>query len=151
MPSSPSPPTTAPGTNGYAWSVGTVVGRHLYVFEQSYNRGTPSPNSGQLWRWAPSQGGPPASNSGGGYNAAVANGHTAGIVLGLLLGIANLYFLVLLALNAGVTIMPSCDACSGLCGGLSSRAKGVSGFYASSSASTATSSGYTAPSSGPDL
>lgn len=147
-PSSPSPPAiNAPGI--YGWSVGTVVGRHFYIFHQTFVPGQgPQPGSGQLWRWAPS-----SSNGGSGYSDATARGHTAGIVIGILIGFANLYFLVLLALNAGV--MPSCGPvgawCSSMCGGLSSRAKGVTGFYSSSpvgATSSSSAGGYMAPSNG---
>jgi hypothetical protein len=49
-------------------------------------------------------------NNNQGYNAAAMNaiaaGHTAGIVLGLLLGLANLYVLFRLAQNARVSFSP---------------------------------------------
>ena len=60
-----------------------------------------------MYRWTPTlfAGG---GNNNQGYNAAAMNaiaaGHTAGIVLGLLLGLANLYVLFRLAQNARVSI-----------------------------------------------
>lgn len=83
------------------------------------------PGSGQLWVWSPSfgAGGRPGgggnSPAGSDINNPIIMGHTAGIVLGLLLGIANLFLLYRLAQNAGIDLG---------CGG--GGAKGPGGYYA---------------------
>ena len=115
-----------------------------YQFVQDWNPAQGIvPNSGQLWRWTP---GPPAgrggggssSNGFGGLNDPVVVGHTAGIVLGLLLGMANLYVLFRIAQNSGIDL-------TGL-GGAGGR-KSSPGFYAGATLGAADIAGaYEAPS-----
>jgi hypothetical protein len=98
--------SSGPSPSGRGPSV--VAGFHFYVYTQNFIPGQGViPGSGQLYRWTPTlfAGG---GNNNQGYNAAAMNaiaaGHTAGIVLGLLLGLANLYVLFRLAQNARVSI-----------------------------------------------
>jgi hypothetical protein len=114
-----------------------------YQFVQDWNPAQGIvPNSGQLWRWTP---GPPAGRGGGGssssgfggLNDPIVVGHTAGIVLGLLLGMSNLYVLYRIAQNSGIDL-------TGL-GGAGGRKS--SGFYAGAALGPADIAGaYEAPS-----
>jgi hypothetical protein len=95
-PSSPSP--------SLGVVTGEVVGSHFYVYSQPP---LGSGNPGTLWRWRPAlTAGPGGAANGGAYNSATANGHTAGIVIGILTGLANLYCLVALVGNAGINLVP---------------------------------------------
>jgi len=76
----------------------SVVGHNLYV-EMTGDAGGHA-----IYRWVPEAPAPAPSNSGGGgyaTNDAVAQGHTAGIALGILLGIANTIFLYILFVRTG--------------------------------------------------
>ena len=115
-PSSPAPYERA---TDFGYGTGALIGRHLYSFAQSVDpmSGEPLPGTGQLWRWAPDAGGGGAPGGGGaGCDAATARGHTAGIVIGILLGLGNLYVLVLLAFSSGVALLP--EALSSVLSGL---------------------------------
>jgi hypothetical protein len=127
QPSMPAPPTGSFG-------VGTVVGRHLYLFIHQRDNGLApiADGSGALWRWAPAQLGPPAA----GGAAPVNSGHTAGIVIGILIGLGNLYFLVLLVQNAGVSMIPSFSF-GGFGGSSKASTSGVAGFCAAARARAA--------------
>jgi len=65
------------------------------LYDQAFSRGGNTlPNSGTLWRWTASGTAPPPPPAAAPtYSSAVAMGHTAGIVLGLLVGGANLAFI----------------------------------------------------------
>jgi len=121
---------------------GCIIGRWFYVMVVVDPAATAGANN-QLWRWTfpvfngGGGGGGGGGNSGGGTGGggagdAIATGHTVGIVIGLLLGIANLALLVAIFRGgAGGSSVPT---------RLSATA---TGFYAPSGA--ATSGGYTAP------
>jgi hypothetical protein len=124
---------------------GVIIGRWFYVMVVTDPAVTAGANN-QLWRWTfPvfNGGGGGGGNNGGGGNSgsgssaagnAIATGHTVGIVIGLLLGIANLALLVAIFRGgAGGFSVPT---------RLSATA---SGFYAPSGAATSSSGGYTAP------
>ena len=116
-----------------------VVGHNLYI-EMTGDAG-----GNAIYRWvpeapAPSPGGG-SGNSGSSAAAAVASGHTAGIVLGLLLGLANLYVLVLIAKNNNITILQS-----PLGGSAYKPAATNDGFYTSTA--TVAGGGYSAPPTG---
>ena len=116
-PSSPAP--------GLPAGAGTTIGSHFYVWTQ--DRASSAP--GQLWRWRPAPpSGFPQRSSSSGYTDATAAGHTAGIVLGLLLALGNLYVLARLAQNGSVDLLPG--VISRLLGMSSSSAKAQpAGFY----------------------
>ena len=133
---------------GRGFTTGTTVGRHFYVWQQSFSgaaNGQPQQNTGSLWRWTADN--VPAGGGGGGGAAPVSNaiaiGHTWGIVIGILIGLGNLYYLVQLAAHAGVgCALPSISLPS-FGGG---AAKGPGGYYASSaSAAAVANGGYSAP------
>ncbi len=89
--------------------VGCVIGRRLYFYE---NPSSPDPAvTGNLYTWSPSASFTPssgsASSNGGSSNASVIQGHTAGIVIGILVGLSNLWLLFKLAENSGVEIFPA--------------------------------------------
>ena len=144
------PPSSNGGNGGFgAFSTATVIGHSVYAWVQQFDRNAPQAASGQLWKWQPSIQ-YASSNAAAGssdVNSSIATGHTAGIVLGLLLGLANLYYLYCIAENASVNVAPSClsripvvgDYFSG-----SSSPKAAGGFYSSSS-NAASGSGYSAP------
>jgi hypothetical protein len=81
----------------------SVVGHNLYV-EMTGDAGGHA-----IYRWVPeapapsNNGGGGGGGGGGGAYDAIAQGHTAGIVLGILLGLVNLAFLKKIADDAGVT------------------------------------------------
>ena len=127
---------------------GVIIGRWMYVLvvvDPAANAGATS----QLWRWTfpiyPSGGGGGGQGGGGGgansgSNAqalAIATGHTAGIGVGLLIGLANLALLV--AIYCGGAGSASFTATK-----LSATA---SGFYTSTPAGSSA-GGYTAPADG---
>jgi hypothetical protein len=94
---------TNPWPTGF-YGTGLYLGYSFYVIGYSGPPGArPDPTLPvQLWKWSP--GGSPPSNSDSSNNAAmaaIAAGHTAGIVIGLLLGIANLAFLIVLWRKSG--------------------------------------------------
>ena len=134
QPSSPAPYSSP--LRDYGYGTGALLGRHLYSFAQAIDpvSGEPLPGTGQLWRWAPTVGGGSVAGSAPavGYNSAALAGHTAGIVIGILVGLGNLVVVLMLAQNAGVVTFP--DLSFG-------RKASAAGYY------TATSSdaGYTAP------
>ena len=132
--SSPSPQ----GSVFAGWSTGAVIGRHLYVYETDYRSSQP----GQLWRWAPSAsfGGPPVASACA-ANAAIINGHTAGIAISVLLLVAVTALTTLTAQALGV--VPACGLPG--CPPRGAPSIGPAGFYSSSSKS-AISGGYVAPS-----
>jgi hypothetical protein len=145
------PGGNAPPTGPNLWSSGTFMARHLYVWQEQYNDDGSS-GGGQLWRYAPDVMALPAGGvapaAGWSADAAAASrGHTAGIVIGILVGLGNLYFLYLLVANAGIDILPSSLAGCSLpsLGGGASASRPAPSFYAqaSSSADEAT---YKAPS-----
>jgi hypothetical protein len=131
QPSSPAPFDGPPRDFGYG--TGAMIGRHLYSFAQVVDAvtGEPLAGTGQLWRWAPTPGGGGGGTGGGGGSAtsAVVAGHTAGIVIGILVGLANLGLLVLLAQNAGVVALPALGGLA--CGG---KPAGAGGYYTAASA-----------------
>jgi len=95
------PTSASPSINsdiGYGAGVG--IGRHLLQFVQSIDQsGNPLANTGQLWMWSPSSSTSSSqSNGAGNGNNSVANsaGTIAGLVILILLALANLAFLVLL-------------------------------------------------------
>ena len=130
---------------------GVIIGRWLYVMVVTDPAVTGAPN--QLWRWTfpifrPGGGGGPPGGGGGGGGAssqgeAIAVGHTWGIVIGLLIGLANLALLVVLVrggsgggFSFGFSLPTSLSA-------------GPPSFYSSAGASaSAAAGGYTAPSDG---
>jgi len=138
----------APNGPPVGYAVAEVIGMSYYVLSQNADfprPGQPSvpPAPAALWRWRPTFGG----SSGGGssaspaYDPAIVQGHTAGIVIGILIGLANLYFLVLIALGQGLDLIPTSLAnCIPTMGG---GAKPPSGgaFYTAASANGE----YTAP------
>jgi hypothetical protein len=124
------------------WGIMVTMGFRIFVYSQGYNPVTGIvPNSGQLYVWTPSpfRGGPssPDSSSSSSLGLSIAYGHTAGIVLGLLLGGLNLYVLVRLAQNSRVDL--GCGASAGGGGG-----KGGAGYYVAAPGGIA--SAYEAPS-----
>jgi hypothetical protein len=134
--SSPSPQ----GSVFAGWSTGAVIGRHLYVYETDYRSSQP----GQLWRWAPSAsfGGPPVASSACAANAAIINGHTAGIAMSVLLLVVITTLTTMTAQALGV--VPVCGL-----PGCPKRAPsiGPAGFYSSSTSKSAAVNGdYVAPS-----
>ena len=142
-PSNPSPPRLGMAT-------GEVVGSHFYVYNQPPLGST---DAGSLWRWRPAMAAPPAAS--GGYSAALATGHTAGIVIGILIGLGNLYILFALAGNAGASLVPEWAGRLPVVGALLGGGGGRSapGFYtagapAVNSAAGAAGGGYAPP---PDL
>jgi hypothetical protein len=121
------------------WSSGAVIGRHLYIYQTDFRSSEP----GQLWRWAPSAsfGGPPVASACA-ANAAIINGHTAGIAISVLLLVAVTALTTMTAQALGV--VPAC----GLPGCRSPPSIGPAGFYSSSSksaAAAAVNGGYVAP------
>jgi hypothetical protein len=84
--------------------------QHFFNYIQQYDRNGIVANSGQLWRWTPivTAGGGGFPDRGGASGPSsidpIVMGHTAGIVLGLLLGGANLFYLYRLAQNARVDV-----------------------------------------------
>ena len=130
-------PVPAPGSR----SAGIMIGRWFYVILATPPGVGGAPN--QLWRWtfpvAPGggNGGGGGGGSGSGNSAAqtaVVVGHTAGIVVGILIGLANLWLLVVIARSG---------AGNGL--GLSAAASSVGGFYAPKFGGAADSGTYAAP------
>lgn len=122
------------------WGIMCVTGYRVWVFSQQWDpvNGI-NPGTGQLWAWAPTpftgpRGGGGASTADSPLGLSIAYGHTGGIVLGLLLGLANLFVLVRLAQNARV------DLGCGLGG-----AKGGAGAYYTA-APSGIASAYEAPS-----
>jgi hypothetical protein len=95
---------TNPWPSGF-YGTGLYLGYSFYVIGYSGPPGVrPDPTLPvQLWKWSPG-GAPPSSNSDSANSAAmaaIATGHTAGIVIGLLLGIASLAFLIVLWRKSG--------------------------------------------------
>ncbi len=135
---------TAPNGPPLGYAVAQVIGMSYFVLSQNADfprPGQPSapPAPAALWRWRPAfgAGGGAAAASNAGYSAAVASGHTAGIVIGILTGLANLYCLVALMGNAGVNLLPEWAERIPVVGpylaaGGSPR-KGPAGFYPTSS------------------
>ena len=125
------------------WGIMVTMGYRIWVYSQQWDpvNGI-TPNSGQLWAWSPTpfggpRGGPSSSSDGSSpLGLSIAYGHTGGIVLGLLLGLANLYVLFRLAQNARV------DLGCGIGGG--GGKGGVGGYYAAAPSGIA--SAYEAPS-----
>ena len=128
---------------------GVIIGRWMYVLvvvDPAANAGATS----QLWRWTfpiyPSGGGGGGGNGGGSSNSnsglsaqglAIATGHTAGIVVGLLIGLANLALLVAMY----------CGGSGGMSFSATKLSATSSGFYTSTPAGAAA-GGYTAPADG---
>lgn len=139
-PSNPSPPLLGMAT-------GEVVGSHFYIYNQP-PLGSSDP--GSLWRWRPAMAPPPAAS--GGCSAAIAAGHTAGIVIGILIGLGNLYILFALAGNAGASLLPEWAGRLPVVGAYLSAAGGgraaAPGFYTASASAVNTAGGYAAP---PDM
>ena len=96
-PSSPAPSIMS----DIGYGAGCLVGRHIYQFVQSIDSsGSPMPNTGQLWRWAPSAGGGGGGGGGGGAAAAeTPPALTAGVAIAVLVGIANLAATIYMYLN----------------------------------------------------
>ena len=124
---------------------GVIIGRWMYVMIAPAD---PAAGSSQLWRWTfpvyPSGGGGGGGGGGGNNNnngansagAAIATGHTAGIVVGLLIGLANLALLVAIFRGGSGSSFSSTRL----------SAVTASGFYTSQPAGAAASAGgYTAP------
>ena len=120
-----------------------MIGRWFYAMVVT-NQGVPG--GSQLWRWtfpAYPQGGGGGGGGGGSSSnemsstgMAIAYGHTGGIVIGILIGLANLYLLYIL-------VQASPQAFDFKSTKLSATA---TGFYTGTSASSAaTSAGYVAP------
>ena len=137
---------TAPWPATGFYGTGAWLGRSFWILTapgvapgQRPPPGLPAPN--QVWRWSPGGGAPggggssSSSSAGSATGLAIAYGHTGGIVLGLLLGLANLFVLVRLAQNARV------DLGCGLGGG---KGGGGAGYYMAAPAGVA--SAYEAPS-----
>ena len=124
-------------------ATGTFIARHLYIYLETYTDATQSTRlGGQLWRWAPNTAlpAPPAPPP---YNS---SGHTAGIVIGILIGLANLYYLHILVQNAGVDVLPAWAAAlvpASLAGCMGGGKPAAPGYY--SSAPTAVAQGGYAP------
>lgn len=89
--------------------VGCVIGRRLYYYENPPYGSDPSSASGSLYTWSPSASFTPTSgsSSNGGNYASTVQGHTAGIVIGILVGLSNLWLLFKLAENSGLEIFPA--------------------------------------------
>ena len=139
------PSSPAPGAStDLGYGLGALIGRHIYHYSQPIDAaGMPIPGGGQLWRWAPSasSGGPPAAAAAAcAANAAIVNGHTAGIAISVLLLVAVTALTTMTAQALGV--VPACGL-PGCPRGAPSIGPG--GFYSSSSKS-AMSGGYVAPS-----
>jgi hypothetical protein len=96
--------TTNPWPTNF-YGTGLYLGYSFYVIGYTGAPGVrPDPTLPvQLWKWSPGGSNPP-SNSNSDNTAsmnAIATGHTAGIVIGLLLGFANLGFLIILYRKIG--------------------------------------------------
>jgi hypothetical protein len=83
----PSPQTFFPSMS--------VVGHHLYV-EMTGDAGGHA-----IYRWVPEAPAPSGGGSGGSGGDAIATGHTAGIVIGVSVGLANLALLYVLFVRTG--------------------------------------------------
>jgi len=99
----PAPP---PGAH-----TGTFVANHFYMYiEPSYSPGAGGGGTpgipGALWRWSALPA-PTPSIPNNNCASSTATGHTAGIVIGILIGLGNLYYLYKLAENQGIEILPS--------------------------------------------
>jgi len=130
------------GPSDGGWGIMVCLGFRIFVFSQAFNPVTGIvPNSGQLFVWSPAlfSGGPPPADgpSNSSLGLSIAYGHTAGIVLGLLLGGLNLFVLVRLAQNARVDL--GCGAGAG-----GSKSGAGAGYYAAAPGGIA--SAYEAPS-----
>jgi len=124
-------PTPAPGTRG----AGMMIGRWMYLMVATAPN---TPGANQLWRFTfPTYRSGGGNNNGGSSNNAANNavivGHTAGIAIAVLLGVANLALL----LRSGGVSLPS------LSGFSAPSLPSVSGFY--SGAKAPESGGYVAP------
>ena len=138
----------APSTGRGTYFTGTFIARHFYIYAENYNSAG-GYGGGQLWRFSPNTAAvaPPAPAPAA---ATVSVGHTWGIVIGILIGLANLYFLWLLVQNAGLDVLPAALAAylpSSLGGG--GGAKPGAGYYSAAPGGAAAAGGYAAPSGGP--
>lgn len=144
-------PTSSGGNGGFGtFSTATVIGHHVYAWVQQFDRNGPQAASGQLWKWDPSiqyAGADASADADAGGIDPQDAGQNTGIVFGLLLGIANLWYLYCIADNSGVTVMPSCFSRLPVVGNYfsgGSSPKAAGGFYSSSS-SAAAAGAYSAP------
>ena len=120
-----------------------IIGRWFYTIIQAGATGTAADN--QLWRWtvpvAGSSGPVAPCGEGAGGSSTQYNAHSAGIAIGILIGIANVWLLVLIARNTGA--LPAWCHC---CVGGARKVEGTAGFYAPApSAVSAAMGGYVAP------
>jgi hypothetical protein len=116
----------------------SVVGHNLYVEMTGDGRGAGVPGNA-IYRWVPEAPAPSGASGSGNDNASsIATGHTAGIVLGLLLGLANLYLLVRIAKNNSIDIIANPLASGG-------RIQTNDGFYSSHAGSAPNDAAYAPP------
>jgi hypothetical protein len=145
----PAPGAGLPPT-ARSFPTGTFVGHHFYVWNQVFdNSGGAVQNSGSLWRWTLASGPPAAPAAPIISHAAIQSGHTAGIILGILLGLVNLVFLKKIADDAGVTwglpafSLPGLPSLPTMGGGVAKSS--AAGFYASAPSAEVANGGYAAP------
>ena len=141
------------------YPVGSFIGRHFYVYAQSIDAasGEPLPGTGALWRWAPALGG----GGGGGAPAPAATpatlgaGPTAALMMGLLVGLANLGLLALARWPAlgDVAVWGGGGGCLRGLGGWGARPSGGGGggFYTSAASAPPPTGGAYAPPSAAEL
>lgn len=126
--------------------IGLVIGRHLYRYAQATDpvTGAIIPNSGQLWRWAPSAS---AGNTPPVVNLPTHPGIVATIVIGTLLTFGNMALLFTIG-NAQGALPERLTTCCGLrSGGMPAYRKPdqvPDGFYTSSPPPTGASAGAAA-------
>jgi hypothetical protein len=131
---------------GLGEGVGCMIGRHFYWYEVA-RFGPEAVGTGQLYSWTPSSGAPPPPGAAGVAATPSNSGSTAGFVIAILIGLANLYILVLIAQGQSLDLLPSwlssATSCLPSFGGGAPKASAPGGaFYTAATANGE----YTAPS-----
>jgi hypothetical protein len=133
---SPSAPAPSLATD-LGYGVGAVIGRHLYHYAQAADANGPIVGTGQLWRWAPvaSSGGASTSTP---TTSTLSSGATASVVIGLLIGLANLGLLIALvrASDALSSLKSFFISCIDSTTSSTSKTNSPAGFYTSSNATS---------------